>query len=108
MTAPYDLYSPSPPYLAPLGKCRHKSYPAGDFTGIDARGVIDVVFETGPIAFDQCGRQEDRRFYSDIYIGSQSGDTLEIGRTSLREGFRLSHAMYRSKRTQWPLKVRSR
>lgn len=70
--------------LAPLAGADTKSYPAGDFTRIDTRGVIDVVFETGPIASIHV--DEENGDFSDIYI-AQSGDTLEIGRHSLREGF---------------------
>ena len=70
--------------LAPLALADTKSYPAGDFTGIDTRGVIDVVFETGPVSSIHV--EEENGDFSDIYI-EQSGDTLKIGRNSLREGF---------------------
>lgn len=70
--------------LAPLAGADTRSYPTGDFTGIDIRGVIDVVFETGSIS--SINVDEENGDFSDIYI-EQSGDTLEIGRNSLREGF---------------------
>ncbi|MEQ8300607.1 MAG: DUF2807 domain-containing protein [Hyphomonas sp.] len=68
--------------LAPMAYAETRSFPAGDFTGIDTSGVVDVVFETGETASVEV-EQEDGDF-SDIYIG-QDGSTLEIGRNSLRE-----------------------
>lgn len=70
--------------LAPLASAETKSFPAGDFTGINAGGVIDVTFETGPVA--SINVEQEGGDFSDIYI-EQSGDTLKIGRNSLREGF---------------------
>ena len=68
--------------LAPMAYAETRSFPAGDFTGIDTSGVVDVVFETGETASVEV-EQEDGDF-SDIYIG-QDGSTLETGRNSLRE-----------------------
>jgi hypothetical protein len=68
--------------LAPMANAETRSFPAGDFTGIDASGVVDVIFETGETASVEV-EQEDGDF-SDVYIG-QDGSTLEIGRNSLRE-----------------------
>ena len=68
--------------LAPLANAETKTYPAGNFTGIDVSGVVDVVFETGQtasIAVDQADGD-----FTDIYI-DQDGSTLEIGRNSLRD-----------------------
>ena len=70
--------------LAPLASAETKSFPAGNFTGIDARGVINVIFETGPTA--SINVDQDEGDFSDIYI-EQAGQTLKIGRNSLREGF---------------------
>ncbi len=70
--------------LAPLASAETKSFPAGDFTGINAGGVVDVTFETGPAASITVEQEEGD--FSDIYI-EQSGDTLKIGRNSLRDGF---------------------
>ena len=61
--------------LAPMAYAETRSFPAGDFTGIDTSGVVDVVFETGETASVEV-EQEDGDF-SDIYIG-QDGSTLEI------------------------------
>ena len=68
--------------LAPLANAETKTYPAGDFTGLDVSGVIDVIFETGETA--SITVDQDDGDFTDIYIG-QDGAKLEIGRKSLRE-----------------------
>lgn len=68
--------------LAPLANAETKTYPAGDFTGLDVSGVVDVIFETGETA--SITVDQDDGDFTDIYIG-QDGAKLEIGRKSLRD-----------------------
>tara|TARA_R110002020_G_scaffold316899_2_gene532259 strand:- start:25677 stop:26606 length:930 start_codon:yes stop_codon:yes gene_type:complete len=67
--------------FAPIASAESKSFPAGDFTAIDTRGAVDVVFETGPDASIKV--EQDDGDFSDIFI-EQSGQTLLVSRNSLR------------------------
>jgi hypothetical protein len=68
--------------LAPLANAETKTYKAGDFTGIDVSGVVDVVLEIGQTASITVDQADGD--FTDIYI-DQDGSTLEIGRNSLRD-----------------------
>lgn len=67
--------------LAPIASAESKSFPVGDFTAIDTRGAVDVIFETGPEASINVEQAEGD--FSDIFI-EQNGQTLLVGRNSLR------------------------
>ncbi|MEH6696641.1 MAG: DUF2807 domain-containing protein [Hyphomonas sp.] len=67
--------------IAPIASAETKSFPAGDFTAIDTRGAVDVIFETGPDASIKV--EQDEGDFSDIFI-DQSGQTLLVSRNSLR------------------------
>jgi hypothetical protein len=68
--------------LAPLALAETKSFPAGDFSSINARGPIDVEFQTGPVP--SIIVEQDDGDFSDIYI-EQEGSELNLGRNSLRD-----------------------
>tara|TARA_R110000787_G_scaffold20065_2_gene59494 strand:- start:2047 stop:2976 length:930 start_codon:yes stop_codon:yes gene_type:complete len=67
--------------FAPIASAESKSFPAGDFTAIDTRGAVDVIFETGPDA--SISVEQDDGDFSDIFI-EQNGQTLLVSRNSLR------------------------
>lgn len=67
--------------LAPIASAESKSFPAGDFTAIDTRGAVDVIFETGPDASIKV--EQDEGDFSDIFI-EQTDQTLLVSRNSLR------------------------
>ncbi|KCZ58312.1 GIN domain-containing protein [Hyphomonas chukchiensis] len=67
--------------FAPIASAESKSFPAGDFTAIDTRGAVDVIFETGPDASIKV--EQDEGDFSDIFI-EQTDQTLLVSRNSLR------------------------
>tara|TARA_R110001606_G_scaffold105632_1_gene229805 strand:+ start:494 stop:1423 length:930 start_codon:yes stop_codon:yes gene_type:complete len=67
--------------LAPIASAESKSFAAGDFTAIDTRGAVDVIFETGPDASIKV--EQDEGDFSDIFI-EQTDQTLLVSRNSLR------------------------
>ena len=67
--------------FAPIANAESKSFPAGDFTAIDTRGAVDVIFETGADASIKV--EQDEGDFSDIFI-EQNGQTLLVSRNSLR------------------------